>query len=79
MFTLTAFLLCSPATFGKTVSGVFKSDAAREQNGQYITKFMYNGRCSSLKLATNSGGRLVCTKIHMHQDDVMRFIIACFI
>lgn len=42
MFTLTAFLLCSPATFGKTVSGVFKSDAAREQNGQYITKFMYN-------------------------------------
>lgn len=42
MFTLTAFLLCIPATFGKTVSGVFKSDAAREQNGQYITKFMYN-------------------------------------
>ncbi|XP_036838525.1 integral membrane protein GPR180 [Oncorhynchus mykiss] len=42
MFTFTAFLLCIPATFGKTVSGVFKSDAAREQNGQYITKFMYN-------------------------------------
>uniref|UniRef100_A0A8C7NKW4 Intimal thickness related receptor IRP domain-containing protein n=1 Tax=Oncorhynchus mykiss TaxID=8022 RepID=A0A8C7NKW4_ONCMY len=59
MFTFTAFLLCIPATFGKTVSGVFKSDAAREQNGQYITKFMYNGMCSSLKLATNSGGRLV--------------------
>lgn len=64
MFTLTAFLLCSPATFGKTVSGVFKSDAAREQNGQYITKFMYNGRCSSLKLATNSGGRLVWMDTH---------------
>ncbi|XP_031679971.1 integral membrane protein GPR180 [Oncorhynchus kisutch] len=42
MLTFTAFLLCIPATFGKTVSGVFKSDAAREQNGQYITKFMYN-------------------------------------
>lgn len=66
MFTLTAFLLCSPATFGKTVSGVFKSDAAREQNGQYITKFMYNVgsglvvcRLENAPLATEKESRLL--------------------
>ncbi|XP_055785986.1 integral membrane protein GPR180-like [Salvelinus fontinalis] len=66
MFTLTAYLLCIPATFGKTVSGVFKSDAAREQNGQYITKFMYNVgsglvvcRLENAPLATEKGSRLL--------------------
>ncbi|KAG1930187.1 integral membrane protein GPR180 [Pimephales promelas] len=28
---------------GKTVSGVFRSDAARENYGQYITRFLYHG------------------------------------
>ncbi|XP_048835244.1 integral membrane protein GPR180-like isoform X1 [Brienomyrus brachyistius] len=28
---------------GKTVTGVFRSDAAREHNGQYITKFLFHG------------------------------------
>ncbi|KAJ8003836.1 hypothetical protein DPEC_G00152540 [Dallia pectoralis] len=42
MCTCVACMLCTPA-FGKTVSGVFRSDSAREQNGQYITKFMYHG------------------------------------
>ncbi|XP_071186068.1 integral membrane protein GPR180 [Salvelinus alpinus] len=66
MFTLTAYLLCIPATFGKTVSGVFKSDAAREQNGQYITKFMYNVgsglvvcRLENAPLATEKESRLL--------------------
>uniref|UniRef100_A0A4W5PJY8 GPR180-like N-terminal domain-containing protein n=1 Tax=Hucho hucho TaxID=62062 RepID=A0A4W5PJY8_9TELE len=66
MFTLTAFLLCIPDSFGKTVSGVFKSDAAREQNGQYITKFMYNGgsglvvcRLENVPLATEKESRLL--------------------
>ncbi|XP_038853038.1 integral membrane protein GPR180-like [Salvelinus namaycush] len=66
MFTRTAFLLCIPATFGKTVSGVFKSDAAREQNGQYITKFMYNVgsglvvcRLENAPLATEKESRLL--------------------
>ncbi|XP_031648601.1 integral membrane protein GPR180-like [Oncorhynchus kisutch] len=66
MFTLTAYLLCIPATFGKTVSGVFKSDAAREQNGQYITKFMYNVgrglvvcRLANAPLATEKESRLL--------------------
>ncbi|XP_064875000.1 integral membrane protein GPR180-like [Oncorhynchus nerka] len=66
MFTLTAYLLCIPATFGKTVSGVFKSDAAREQNGQYITQFMYNVgrglvvcRLENAPLATEKESRLL--------------------
>ncbi|XP_064880323.1 integral membrane protein GPR180 isoform X2 [Oncorhynchus nerka] len=66
MFTFTAFLLCIPAIFGKTVSGVFKSDAAREQNGQYITKFMYNVgrglvvcRLENATLATEKESRLL--------------------
>uniref|UniRef100_A0AAZ3P8W2 Intimal thickness related receptor IRP domain-containing protein n=1 Tax=Oncorhynchus tshawytscha TaxID=74940 RepID=A0AAZ3P8W2_ONCTS len=66
MFTLTAYLLCIPATFGKTVSGVFKSDAAREQNGQYITQFMYNVgrglvvcRLANAPLATEKESRLL--------------------
>ncbi|XP_041727897.2 integral membrane protein GPR180 isoform X2 [Coregonus clupeaformis] len=66
MFTLTAFLLCIRATFGKTVSGVFKSDAAREQNGQYITKFMYSEgsglvvcRLENAPLATEKESRLL--------------------
>lgn len=47
---LTTFLCCPPVAFGKTVLGVFQSDAAREQNGQYITTFMYHG----------GGGLIVC-------------------
>ncbi|XP_041834893.1 integral membrane protein GPR180 [Melanotaenia boesemani] len=40
-------LLCSEAC-GKTVSGLFKSEAARQQKGQFITKFMYQGDNSLL-------------------------------
>ncbi|XP_061841192.1 integral membrane protein GPR180 isoform X1 [Nerophis lumbriciformis] len=35
-------LLCSQA-FGKTVTGLFKSEVARLQKGQFITNFMYQG------------------------------------
>ncbi|KAK1798083.1 hypothetical protein P4O66_000583 [Electrophorus voltai] len=31
------------AADGKTVFGVFRSDAARENHGQYITRFLYHG------------------------------------
>lgn len=41
--TFAAALLLSSGTFGKTVTGTFKSDVARQQNGQFITKFMYQG------------------------------------
>ncbi|XP_071371223.1 integral membrane protein GPR180 [Centroberyx affinis] len=40
---LVAAVLWSPEAFGKTVTGLFKSEVAREQNGQFITKFMYQG------------------------------------
>ncbi|KAG7502624.1 integral membrane protein GPR180 [Solea senegalensis] len=43
LVTLMAAVLLSPRTSGKTVTGLFKSEAAREQRGQYITKFMYQG------------------------------------
>lgn len=39
---LTAVLF-SPGGHGKTVVGLFKSESARHQNGQFITKFMYQG------------------------------------
>ncbi|KAM4538151.1 integral membrane protein GPR180 [Fundulus diaphanus] len=41
---LVAALLLSLEASGKTVSGLFRSEAARQQNGQFITKFMYQGR-----------------------------------
>lgn len=39
---LTAVLF-SPGGHGKTVAGLFKSESARQQNGQFITGFMYQG------------------------------------
>lgn len=64
--TLTAFILCAAAAFGKTVSGVFRSDAARQQNGQYITRFMYHGgsglivcRLDNAPLAVEKESRLL--------------------
>ncbi|ROK31086.1 Integral membrane protein GPR180 [Anabarilius grahami] len=41
-FIILIVLLFSSAA-GKTISGVFRSDAARENNGQYITRFLYRG------------------------------------
>uniref|UniRef100_G3PMZ9 G protein-coupled receptor 180 n=1 Tax=Gasterosteus aculeatus aculeatus TaxID=481459 RepID=G3PMZ9_GASAC len=46
---VVASLLASGA-FAKTVTGLFKSEAARRQKGQLITKFMYQG----------DGGLLAC-------------------
>ncbi|XP_028811339.1 integral membrane protein GPR180 [Denticeps clupeoides] len=43
VIALTSLLQCLCLATGKTVSGVFKSDAAREHTGQYITKFFYHG------------------------------------
>lgn len=45
---LTAVLFC-PLGQGKTVAGLFKSESARHQNGQFITRFMYQG-------SVNDGG-----------------------
>lgn len=39
---LTAILFSSEA-HGKTITGYFKSESARRQNGQFITRFMYQG------------------------------------
>lgn len=43
--TLVAVLWLSSEAFGKTVTGLFKSEEARQQKGQFITKFMYQGNC----------------------------------
>ncbi|KAJ0009478.1 hypothetical protein NQD34_001180 [Periophthalmus magnuspinnatus] len=47
MRRLLALFMCVlrllPETWGKTVTGVFKSEVARERYGQYITKFMFGG------------------------------------
>lgn len=42
---LIVLLFSSCPAAGKTISGVFRSDAARENNGQYITRFLYHGAC----------------------------------
>ncbi|KAL2087481.1 hypothetical protein ACEWY4_016309 [Coilia grayii] len=39
--TVTFLLQCVFVVNGKTIFGVFRSDLAREKNGQYITKFFY--------------------------------------
>lgn len=41
--TLIAAILLSSDALGKTVKGLFKSEVARQQSGQFITKFMYQG------------------------------------
>ncbi|XP_049426655.1 integral membrane protein GPR180 [Epinephelus fuscoguttatus] len=41
--TLVAAVLLGSEVLGKTVTGRFRSEAARQQNGQFITKFMYQG------------------------------------
>lgn len=38
-----AVALLGSEAFGKTVTGLFKSEAARQQSGQFITTFMYQG------------------------------------
>lgn len=43
LVSLVAAALLSSEAFGKTVTGLFNSEAARQQNGQFITKFMYQG------------------------------------
>uniref|UniRef100_A0A674MEJ4 G protein-coupled receptor 180 n=1 Tax=Takifugu rubripes TaxID=31033 RepID=A0A674MEJ4_TAKRU len=48
---LLTVILFSPGAHGKTITGYFRSESARRQNGQYITRFMYQG---------GSGGLLVC-------------------
>lgn len=44
--TLLAAALFISGALGKTVTGVFKSEVARQQNGQYITKFMFEGKAN---------------------------------
>ncbi|XP_037121153.1 integral membrane protein GPR180 [Syngnathus acus] len=40
---LTAAVFFSAQAFGKTVTGLFKTEVARQHQGQFITKFMYQG------------------------------------
>lgn len=49
---LVAVVLLSSEVFGKTVTGLFKSEAARQQKGQFITKFMYQGNDADVLLLT---------------------------
>lgn len=43
LVSVVAVALFSSEAFGKTVTGLFRSEAARQQSGQFITKFMYQG------------------------------------
>ncbi|GLD70585.1 integral membrane protein GPR180 [Lates japonicus] len=64
--TLVAAVLLSSEGLGKTVTGLFKTEVARQENGQFITKFMYQGdngllvcRLDSSALATERESRLL--------------------
>ncbi|XP_056450061.1 integral membrane protein GPR180-like [Gadus chalcogrammus] len=67
VFTLMCVWLGFPARgLGKTVTGLFKSEVAREQNGQFITLFMYQGdhgllvnRLHNVPLAVEKEARLL--------------------
>ncbi|XP_023275944.1 integral membrane protein GPR180 [Seriola lalandi dorsalis] len=66
LVTLVAAVLFSSGALGKTVTGLFKSEVARQQNGQFITKFMYQGdngllvcRLDNSALATEKESRLL--------------------
>jgi len=41
--TLVVAALLGSEALGKSVTGLFGSEAARQQKGQFITKFMYQG------------------------------------
>ncbi|KAK9523982.1 hypothetical protein VZT92_017854 [Zoarces viviparus] len=64
--TLVVVVLLGSEAFGKSVTGLFNSEAARQQNGQFITKFMYQGdtgllvcRLDNSALATEKESRLL--------------------
>ncbi|XP_051752912.1 integral membrane protein GPR180 [Ctenopharyngodon idella] len=63
---LIVLLFSSCPAAGKTISGVFRSDAARENNGQYITRFLYHGenglmayRVDDVQMAVQKEARLL--------------------
>ncbi|XP_018597214.2 integral membrane protein GPR180 [Scleropages formosus] len=43
VLAIAVYLQALPLSYGKTVSGVLRSGAAKENNGQYITKFLFHG------------------------------------
>lgn len=57
---LTAVLF-SPEGHGKTVAGLFKSESARHQNGQFITRFMYQGSVNDGGDGNYDDAQLSCT------------------
>ncbi|TNN70273.1 Integral membrane protein GPR180 [Liparis tanakae] len=68
--TLVVVALLSSEALGKSVTGLFGSEAARQQKGQFITKFMYQGdngllvcRLDNSNLAMAKG-----SKLHLYQD-----------
>ncbi|XP_053493600.1 integral membrane protein GPR180 isoform X1 [Ictalurus furcatus] len=70
MYAFTIIVIASVHSYcpagGKTVSGVFRSHIARENNGQYITRFLYHGenglmsyRLENVPLAVHKEARLL--------------------
>lgn len=55
---LLVFVHCYCLADGKTVSGVFRSHIARENNGQYITRFLFHGESNLLVFKNNSNNVL---------------------
>ncbi|XP_047433179.1 integral membrane protein GPR180 [Mugil cephalus] len=73
--TLVALVLFGPGVSGKTVTGLFGSEAARQEKGQFITKFMYQGgsglcvcRLDNSALAAEKESRLLLYQDMMDSD-----------
>ncbi|XP_029986270.1 integral membrane protein GPR180 isoform X2 [Sphaeramia orbicularis] len=68
--TLVAVVWFSPEVCGKTVTGLFKSDEARQQNGQFITQFMFQGDSGLLVVRVDNVAEAVLkgSRLLLYQD-----------
>lgn len=61
---LLTVILFSPEAHGKTITGYFRSESARRHNGQFITRFMYQGNI-------NDGDKEDSVIVMMHSEVAM--------
>lgn len=68
--TLVAFVWVCPEVFAKTVTGLFNSEVAHQQKGQFITKFMFQGDSGLLVCRVDNVAEAVLkeSRLLLYQD-----------
>lgn len=80
LVSVIAVILFSSEAFGKTVTGLFRSEVARQQNGQFITKFMYQGNDAAATCHSSSDRVNLYLFIHLTRCDGTRcFCFVCWL